>query len=118
MKSGFLVFALLAMNSVSHADVPPRNGGREIYTRGYGGPEAAKKWKFIKSEIIRGGSSGWTGFSLAYKVERAVDGLTQTVCTKKSNFKVKIPDAYSCQFEKSLNGRPVPTFRTPPRAMG
>lgn len=120
MKSIFTLLAVIGFAQFAAADIPlPHNANHQTESRSvtYSGPRAEAKWNVIQSEVIPGSSSGWSGENESYKVERSEDGLVQTVCSKKVNFRTNAEPVYSCTKEKSLNGQALPVF-LPPIRMG
>ncbi len=114
-----LIILILSISAVevSFADIPTH--GETMKTYSYSGPKAQAKYTAITGKVIPGNTSGWTGEAQAFKVERAQDGLTQTVCSIKYNFRNEsAPKTFDCVFTKSLNGQPVPKFVPPPRRLG
>jgi hypothetical protein len=121
MKTMITALMLVGLVSTAKADIPPHHNphaGTESKSETYSGPRAERKWNNIKTPVLRGSVSGWTGDAEAWKVERSEDGLEQTVCSQVTNFRnKKKPAKYSCTEEVSLDGKPLPKF-VPPHHMG
>jgi hypothetical protein len=121
MKTMIAIFMVAGLVSTAKADIPPHHNphaGTESKSETYSGPRAERKWSNIRTAVLPGSVSGWSGQAESWKVERSADGLEQTVCSKVTNFRnKKTPAKYSCTEEDSLNGKPLPKF-VPPHRMG
>ena len=117
MKSLLIAMTVVLSGASVFADIPVKGGAVKTFV--YGGDKAEAKFTSIKSDKIDGNSSGWSGESQTYKVERAADNLSQTVCTMNFNYRDSSkPATYQCAETRSTNGQPVPAFRAPPRRLG
>lgn len=114
MKRVLLMCVMLgAVSAVADIPLPT---DRNVSTKTYDGKEAKAKYKSILGESVGGYTSGWTGKSVSFKVERSEDGLAQTVCEKHTNFRnPRIKPTYTCTDSVSQNGKPLPVFKAPHR---
>ena len=113
MKNVIVLMALVGLVQIANADIPlPHNPSTQTEATSVtvSGAAAEQLWEKIKTPVIQGSSSGYTGETTVYKVLRSEDGLEQTVCTSQSNFRTKTAPVTTCTTQKSTNGKPLPQF--------
>ena len=110
MKS-LIIAALAISGSLVFADILRPV---DVKTSSIVGPEAQQMYSSLGTPDIPGDSL-ISEFS-TYRVERAADGLTQTIC-EATHYTAAKPSKteYRCTIQTSTNGAPVPVFVAPRR---